>query len=69
MHDPLAIATEIDPSLVTRRKMTAEVLPDARVAFSSDEKGWLDVCVDVDANRFEKMLISKVTTYAVGTLA
>ena len=60
MHDPLAVATEIDPTLVTTRKMTAEVLDAGKVAFTSDESGPLDVCVDVDADLFEKLLQSRV---------
>lgn len=60
MHDPLAIATEIDRSLVTTRKMSADVLNDGRVAFTTDASGSLDVCVDVDADRFEKLLQSRV---------
>jgi purine nucleosidase len=60
MHDPLAIATEIDPTLVTTRKMTAEGLGEGKVAFTSDEAGPLDVCVDVDAQRFEQLLQSRV---------
>lgn len=60
MHDPLAIATEIDPTLVTTRKMTAQALGEGKVAFTSDESGSLDVCVDVDADRFEKLLQSTV---------
>lgn len=60
MHDPLAVATEIDPTLVTTRKMTAEALDAGLVAFTSDENGPLNVCVDVDVDRFEKLLQSRV---------
>lgn len=59
MHDPLAIATEIDRSLVTTRKMSAEVLDGGKVALTSDPNGALDVCVDVDVDRFEKLLRSR----------
>jgi len=61
MHDPLAVSTLIDPSLVNTRRTSAGVLDDGRVAFSSDARGWLDVCVGVDAGRFEKMLAERVT--------
>lgn len=64
MHDPLAVATEIDPTLVTTRKMRAEVLDAGRVAFTSDEEGPLDVCVDVDIERFEKLLQERVLSVA-----
>lgn len=64
MHDPLAVATEIDPTLVTTRKMTAQALGEGRIAFTSDEKGSVDVCVDVDAGRFEKLLRDRVQALA-----
>lgn len=65
MHDPLAVATQIDPSLVTTRKMTAEGLGEGKVAFTSNENGPLDVCVDVDVERFQKFLVSRIAAYAV----
>lgn len=58
MHDPLAVATIVDPSLVTTRRMRADVLDDGRVAWSADDLSPLEVSVDVDAPRFEKMLLS-----------
>lgn len=64
MHDPLAVATQIDPSLFKTRKMRAEVLEEGRVALTSDNNGWIDVCVDVDAGGFEKLLLSRVTALA-----
>lgn len=60
MHDPLAVATLIDPSVVTTRKMRAEVLEDGRVVYNSDDAGVLDVCTDVDAEKFKKLLLSKI---------
>jgi len=60
MHDPLAIATEIDRSVVNMRKMRAEVLVDGRIIFSHDNNGPLDVAVDVDVEKFEQLLFSKV---------
>lgn len=65
MHDPLAIATEIDRSLVNTRKMTAEALEAGKVAFTSDEDGPLEVCVDVDVDRFENLLQSRVRSISV----
>ncbi|MGI6294789.1 MAG: nucleoside hydrolase [Armatimonadota bacterium] len=64
MHDPLAVATQIDPSLCKTRKMRADVLAEGKVAWVSDDNGWIDVCVDVDAARFEKLLMSRVTELA-----
>lgn len=66
MHDPLAVATQIDPSLFKTRKMRAEVLDEGKVALTSDENGWVDVCVDVDAGGFEKLLLSRVTALSAG---
>ncbi len=65
MHDPLAIATEIDRSLVTTRKMTAEALGEGKIAFTTDPNGPLDVCVDVDVDGFEKMLQSRVRSLSL----
>ena len=65
MHDPLAVATEIDRSLVTTRKMTAEALDAGKVAFASDENGPLDVCVDVDVEGFENLLRTRVRSLSV----
>ncbi len=61
MHDPLAVATILNPKLVGLQRMRAEVLNDGRVAFLQDDKdGWLDVCTSVDAPSFEQFLISKI---------
>ncbi len=60
MHDPLAAATVIDPTLVTTRKMRAEALGEGRISFTGDADGPLDVCVDVDVDRFERLLRERV---------
>lgn len=60
MHDPLAISTEIDRSVVTTRKMTAEVLDEGKVAFTTDPDGSLDVAVDVDVHKFQNLLRARV---------
>jgi len=62
MHDPLAVATVFDPSVVTTRRMSAEVLEDGRAAYTSDERGRLDVCTAVDAPAFETLLTSRILT-------
>lgn len=66
MHDPLAVATVIDPSLVTTRRMRAEVLDAGKIAFVSDAAGSLDVCVDVDVERFEQLLRERVRSLSEG---
>ena len=58
MHDPLAVAALVDPSLVATRKMTAQVRGDGCVTYTAE--GPLDVCVDVDADTFEKLLLSRI---------
>ena len=60
MHDPLAVATVFDPTLVTTRKMVAQIGNNGASAFESTPDGHLDVCVEVDAPRFEKSLISRI---------
>lgn len=60
MHDPLAVAAIIDPSLVQMRSMRAEVLDDGRVVWTSG--GPIDVCTDVDAPRFTKLLLDSVNS-------
>lgn len=63
MHDPLAIATLLDPTVVGTQRMSAEVLDDGRVVFASDEeKGWLDVCTEVNAPKFERLLLERIRT-------
>ena len=60
MHDPLAVATQIDPNMVTTRAMTAEALGEGRIAFTSSDNGPVDVCVGVDVERFEDLLRSRI---------
>lgn len=60
MHDPLAVATEIDSAVVTTRRMSAEVLEAGKVAFTSHDAGPLDVAVDVDVEKFDRMLQTRV---------
>lgn len=62
MHDPLAVAAVFDPAVVTTRRMTARVNDDGSVVYDTSPEGWLDVAVDVDAPRFEKLLLHILTT-------
>jgi purine nucleosidase len=55
MHDPLAVATVIDPSLVETRPMSAQVLDDGRIVWTSG--GPIDVCTGVDVPGFTKLLL------------
>ena len=56
MHDPLAVAALMDPWVVTTRKMSARILDDGSAAYTSTPDGPLDVCVDVDVERFRELL-------------
>ena len=58
MHDPLAVATVIAPSLVTTRPMSARVLDDGRISWTSG--GLIDVCTQVNAPAFTRLLLEKV---------
>jgi len=60
MHDPLAIAAVIDPSVVTTRRMSGRALEDGRAVYTHDDTGVLDVCTNVDVERFETMLLSRI---------
>lgn len=64
MHDPLAVAALIDGSLVSTRPMSPKVLDDGRVAWQPSEESPVHVCTDVDAPRFEDMLLSRVRRLA-----
>lgn len=66
MHDPLAVAAIIDPSIVKTQKLRAEILENGRAVYYSagDDENALDVCVDVDVERFENMLVSEISSFA-----
>ncbi len=54
MHDPLAVATIIDPTLTTYKDVRASVLEDGRVVWEA--LGPISVCFDVDADSFVQLL-------------
>lgn len=66
MHDPLAVSTMLDSSSVSTQRMTAHVLDDGRVAYTREERGPLDVAVDVDPERFREMLIRRIGRHSGG---
>lgn len=63
MHDPLAVAAVFDPEVVSTRRMSAHVLDDGRAAYLTDPEGWLDVCVGVFPERFEKLLLETIGSF------
>ncbi|XID90942.1 nucleoside hydrolase [Paenibacillaceae bacterium WGS1546] len=65
MHDPLALAAAIDRSLVTTRRMSVRVEYDHRegtgmTIATPDSEGNVDVCLDVDADRFLRLLFDRL---------
>jgi purine nucleosidase len=65
MHDPLAVALAIDRSLASTRRMSVKVSYDHREGTGqtialSDENGTVDVCMDVDAERFLDFLFERL---------
>lgn len=64
MHDPLAIAAVTDPSIVTTRRMSGRALEDGSAVYAHDDAGVLDVCTDVDVDKFETMLVSTIGSLA-----
>ncbi|MCD9024247.1 nucleoside hydrolase [Cohnella silvisoli] len=67
MHDPLTISLLIDRTLVRTKKMKVHVEYDHRqktgqtVAALSDD-GNVEVCLEVDQDRFMKLLMERLTT-------
>ena len=72
LHDPLAVAVAIDPSLVTTERHSLDVETDGRLTTGmlvadlretaprpSPDKG-VDVAVSVDAERFRKLFLDRV---------
>lgn len=74
LHDPMAAATVVDPSLVTTRKYHVEIETKSdltRGQTVTDRRDWLpesyrktpntNVCTSIDGERFLKMFISRIT--------
>ncbi|TJY42151.1 nucleoside hydrolase [Cohnella pontilimi] len=65
MHDPLAVSLLIDRSLVQTKKMTVKIdydhrEPSGQTVAWADPAGRVDVCLDVEASRFVKMLMERL---------
>lgn len=65
MHDPLTVAVVMDRSIVTTKKMRIEVEYDQRqkagtTIATPDDHGNVDVCCEVDIERFKKLLFSTI---------
>lgn len=62
MHDPLTVSLLLDRSLVKTEKVTIEVEydhrhPTGQTVATYDESGNVDLCLDVDSERFNELLL------------
>ncbi len=65
MHDPLTVSLLIDRSIVRTRRMNVHVEydhrhPTGQTIAVPDENGNVEVCLDVDNERFLKLLMSRL---------
>lgn len=64
MHDPLAVASILEPSLLKTERYRAEVLTEGedsgKTVFWGDGEPKLDVAVDVDVEAFDKLFQPRV---------
>ncbi|MEM2322591.1 MAG: nucleoside hydrolase, partial [Candidatus Bathyarchaeia archaeon] len=67
LHDPLALAVSIDPSLV--KMMDMKILVETRGEYTTGQivalpakpgESRVKVCVDVDASRFKDFFMSRI---------
>jgi inosine-uridine nucleoside N-ribohydrolase len=75
MHDPLALAVALDPTLVETRRATVDVETSGRLAAGATIADWrgqwgrpanAEVAVAVDAERFRKVFFDAMTRLADG---
>jgi len=75
MHDPLALAVALDPTLVESRPATVDVETSGRLAAGATVADWrgqwgrvanAEVAVSVDAERFRKMFFDAMARLAGG---
>lgn len=65
LHDPLALALAIDHTLATTRRMRVDIVYDqgAYTGYTiavPDEDGTVEVCLDVDSERFLRLLFHRL---------
>nr|WP_249316528.1 nucleoside hydrolase [Bacillus sp. FJAT-50079] len=68
MHDPLAVAAWIDPTIVKSKRMNVHVAydhcnPTGQTIAELNDEGNVDVCLEVDRDRFFRMLKLRVFSY------
>jgi len=75
MHDPLALAVALDPTLVATRRVAVDVETVGRLTSGATIADWREiwgrlanseVAVSVDAERFRKMFFDAMTRLAKG---
>lgn len=60
LHDPLAVGVAIDPTLVQTQRARAVVEPNGRTLMAG--AGAVDVAVEVDAERFLQLFLSRIAS-------
>jgi inosine-uridine nucleoside N-ribohydrolase len=67
MHDPLAVALLVDPTLCRRERMRVNVETRGEFTYGMtvcskvpENNSNAEVCVSVDANRFEEFLCARL---------
>ena len=62
MHDPLALASAIDPNVIQIRALCPEVREDGPVIFTEPTTGGvptIDVAADIDVEKFDKLFLER----------
>ncbi|MBW3005003.1 nucleoside hydrolase [Candidatus Woesearchaeota archaeon] len=68
MHDPLTVAALFDPSLVKKKKAHVSITEEG-VTVAEDREGTVEICYEVDSERFEKMLRERILPNSKRNLA
>ena len=78
IHDPLALATALDPTLVRTESLTVDVELDGRLTTGETVTDWrrrwgrspnVDVAVDAEIGRFFERFVERIGTLAMGRAA
>jgi purine nucleosidase len=78
VHDPLALATALDPTLVRTEPLTVDVELDGRLTTGETVTDWrrtwgrppnVDVAVEADSARFFERFVERIGTFAMGRAA
>jgi purine nucleosidase len=78
IHDPLALATALDPTLVRTEPLTVDVELHGRLTTGETVTDWrrtwgrppnVDVAVDAETARFFERFVERIGTFAMGRAA